>query len=128
MPPIFFAFCDFGNKYGVRGSIFGHMLGPSENVLKSIAIDKESLISNCGTIKTLKQTHNYIKKQRKNKTSHNLFCPIETAPRSPQDTPRPANMDPERPKTAPRKSCIMMQSPAAGHRWAPELTSGCLSK
>ena len=31
----------FGDKYGVRGSIFGHIVGRSKNVPKSIAIDQE---------------------------------------------------------------------------------------
>ena len=43
----------FGNKYGVRGSIFGHMFGRSKNVLKTIAIDQESFISPFGRSKTL---------------------------------------------------------------------------
>ena len=32
----------FGDKYGVRGSIFGHIVGRSKNVPKSIAIEQES--------------------------------------------------------------------------------------
>ena len=35
----------FGDKYGVRGSRFGNILGRSENDPKSIANDQESLIS-----------------------------------------------------------------------------------
>ena len=42
----------FGGKYGVRGSIFGHIFGRSENVPKSITIDQESLISHWGIIQT----------------------------------------------------------------------------
>ena len=49
----------FGKKYGVRGSRFRRFFGRSKIVLKSIAIDQESLISNFGVIetpKTLKKT------------------------------------------------------------------------
>ena len=48
--PIGFLYClkYFGNKYGVRGSIFGHIFGRSKNVPKNIAIDQESLISHLG--------------------------------------------------------------------------------
>ena len=40
----------FGDKYGVRGSGFGHMFGRSENNPKNIAIERESLISHFGII------------------------------------------------------------------------------
>ena len=53
----------FGDKYGVRGSRFGHVFGRSKNHPKSIAIDQESLISRLGIIETPKNPHNYIKKQ-----------------------------------------------------------------
>ena len=42
----------FGDKYGLRGSRFGHMFGRSRNVPKNIAIGQESLISHLGIIKT----------------------------------------------------------------------------
>ena len=53
-PPYFLVFVqkENGDKYWVRGSRFGHIFGRSTNVLKSIAIDQESLISHFGIIKT----------------------------------------------------------------------------
>ena len=57
--------CD---KYGVRGSIFGHIFGRSRNHPKSIAIDHESLISHLGIIKTPKKTI-IILKTKKNKNT-----------------------------------------------------------
>ena len=51
-PHIFLYFLKrFGDKYGARGSRFGHVFGRSENVLKRIAIDHESLSSHLGIIK-----------------------------------------------------------------------------
>ena len=50
-PHIFLYFLKcFGDKYGVRGSRVGNIFGRSRNVLKSIAIDQESLISHLGII------------------------------------------------------------------------------
>ena len=46
----------FGDKYGVRGSRFGHIFGRSRNVPKNIANDQESLLSHLGIIKTPKNS------------------------------------------------------------------------
>ena len=45
------------------------MFGQSKNVLKSITIHQESLISNLAIIKTPIKADNYIKKQRNDKTT-----------------------------------------------------------
>ena len=61
--PIFFLYLlkYFRDKYGVRGSRFGHMFGRSRNVPKSIAIDQEALICDLGIIKTPKKTTTTLK-------------------------------------------------------------------
>ena len=50
VPILLVLFKYFGDKYGARGSRFGHIFG----VPKSIAINQESLISHLGIITTLK--------------------------------------------------------------------------
>ena len=55
-------------------SRFGHVIGRSKNVPKSIAIDQESLISHFEIIKTPKQTHKYIKKPRTTNKSLKWFA------------------------------------------------------
>ena len=60
-----------GDKYGVRGSRFGHILGRSKNVPKSVAICPGVKISHFGIIETSKkpiiiltnqeQTKNHLK-------------------------------------------------------------------
>ena len=57
----------FGDKYVVRGYIFGHMFGRSKNIPKSIAIDQESLINHLGIIKSPRKTRNTLKNQEKQK-------------------------------------------------------------
>ena len=61
-----------GDNYEVR-TTFGHISGRSKNVLKSIAIDQESLISHFGINKTPLNPHNYIKKQRNIKNAFFLL-------------------------------------------------------
>ena len=46
---VFFFLC-FGDRSGVRGSIFDPIFGRSKNVPKKITIDGESLISHVGII------------------------------------------------------------------------------
>ena len=54
MPPYIFLYSlkYFGDKCGVRGSIFGHILVVPK-MSKSIAIDQDSLINHLGVIETL---------------------------------------------------------------------------
>ena len=52
-PYLFLCFLNyFCDKYGVPGSSFGHIIGRSKNVPKSIAIDQRSLLRRLGIIKT----------------------------------------------------------------------------
>ena len=60
-----------GDKYGARGSTFGHILGRCRTVPRSIAIDQESLMRHLGIIKIPLHNRNYITKQSKNKQPKN---------------------------------------------------------
>ena len=64
----------FGNKYGLRGSRFSRFVSRSKNVLKSVAIDHESLISDLGIIKTSKTLIIIFRNQAT--TTLFLFCHI----------------------------------------------------
>ena len=71
MLPSFLVFFEvLGDKYGVRGSRFGHFFGRSKMFQICLGVK----ISHSGIIKTPPNLHNYIKKLRKNRTSLKMFA------------------------------------------------------
>ena len=74
-PSFSFVLKCFGDKYGVRGSIFSRCCGISENVPQRIAIDQESWIRHLGIIKTHKINRNILKNKEKHDNS-SLFVRI----------------------------------------------------
>ena len=74
MPHIFLYFLKYvGDKYGVRGSIFGHVFGRSKNGPKNIAVGQESLICHSGILETLQHLELCFKTKKTKKTKNAIL-------------------------------------------------------